>query len=111
MGIASGVVAIFVGIRMIRGKLHARERLIHNLIKDSRFITELKAFREAHGVKELDREIEQLQKLIQEQISLLDDADRARIESSLYQPSSTGRVRYIEKLASDASRLEHAAAQ
>src|SRR6184192_1902070 len=95
LGIVTGLIAVFVSVRMIRNKLHARERLIRRLVKDSRFISELRAFQEAHGGQEFQREIEQMQKLIQEQVSRLDESDRARIEDSLYQSSPTGRVRYI----------------
>jgi hypothetical protein len=111
LGTASALIAALVSVRMLQRKLRSRSLLIERLAQNARFISELRAFQEAEADNNnelLQQEIDRLHILIQEQLSQLDESDRRRIESSLYQSSPTGRVRYIEKLASDASQLQHA---
>lgn len=108
LGSAVALVAVLISLRMVRYKVHARELLLHRLAKNAEFINELRAFQDAHGVEEYRLEIERLYRLIEEQLAQLDESDRERIEASLYQPSPVGRTRYIKKLASDASQLQHA---
>ena len=108
LGIASGFIAVGLSIIMVRRKVHARAVLLDRLSKNAEFIHELSAFEEARDSEQLQREIDRLDKLIQAQLASLDKGDRERIEASLHQSSQVGRVRFIGKLASDASHLQHA---
>lgn len=108
VGTALALVTVLISVKRLRKKVRSREVLLRHLSENAEFRRELKAFQEAHDSVELRQEIKRINELIQEQLALLDPSDRERIEPSLYQSSPTGRARFVEKLASDASQLQHA---
>jgi hypothetical protein len=108
LGIAAGLAAVCISVLMVRRKVHARQVLLKHLTENAEFINELNAFERAHDGEQIRKEIERMNELIEAQLAFLDKSDRERIEASLYQSSPVGRVRFIEKLASDASQLQHA---
>ena len=115
VGASLALVTVFISVRMLRDKVRSRDVLLRHLVEDRDFVRELKTYQEllrkyqkTNDSPEFQREIKHFDALIQKQLALLDPSDRQRIEPSLYQSSPTGRTRFIEKLAVDASQLEHA---
>ena len=117
VGASLALVTVFISVSMLRNKMRSRDVLLRHLVEDGDFVRELetyqellRAYQKANDSPELQREIKHFDALIQKQLALLDPSDRQRIEPSLNQSSPTGRTRFIEKLAADASHLQHASA-
>jgi hypothetical protein len=115
VGTTMALVTMVISVQMVRHKMRSRRVLIQRLSKDSEFVEELReyqraltAYQKAHNSEELQEEIDRLTRLIKRQLSQLDQSDRERIETGLYQSSPVGRVRFVEKIAEDASQLQHA---
>jgi len=108
VGSVIAFITAVVSMRIVAKKLRARSTLIQRLSRNAVFLSELQHLERIRDSSERLREIERIKGLIDEQLRQLNGPDRERIESSMYQSSPRGRMRYIEKIATDTSRLQHA---
>jgi hypothetical protein len=105
IGCILSAVTIVLAVMRTRHKIDSRTRLVRVLSHNPEFLEELKSMRRKMKNDELLRkEITVIEEMIHRQLLELDESDRARIESSVYQPSREGRKRFVEKLASDVSQ-------
>ena len=104
LGCMSCTVGICISAVLTYRKQRARTTLLIKLARDMEFLSEIHRLRGAHAIDEsvIREEYEMITALISQRLKQLDFADRSRIETSLYQPSTVGRERYVGKLVSDA---------
>ena len=113
-GCVASAITLILTVRMTYAGLQARKALLQKLAHDAAFLNELRHFQEVQDAddKMLREEIARMDAFIRNALAGLNSVDRARIEASLYQPSSTGRKRFVRKLVHDAAQLQvhHSAA-
>lgn len=99
--------AVFINLFLTRKKIAARAHLLQHLKDDLSFLSETERLDilQRQDLEEVKKEMAKLRSLIEQQLDDLDPEDRKRIESSLYQNSRIGRIRYLQSLVKDARKL------
>jgi hypothetical protein len=84
-------------------KWQARRQLVEKLTHDPYFrrLVDIYLATVKENKKATDEELNAIRKRIEEELGRLDIRDRVRVQSGLFQPSSVGRRRFVEKIARD----------